>query len=354
MYEFDLKTLWSTIWNRRKYIMINMGLAAVFGVVIAYSIPKVFVSEVELVAEVKSAGGIGGGAASLASLAGIKMGSSEESIVPELYPNVMSSNSFLVDLLSVPVATLDGDFKGTYQEYLKNETRAPWWSYPAMWIRSLLSSSSSDAEGNTTIDPQHLSPELFAMINGVKTAVQCNVSDGDGLINIVARAQDPLVAKILVDSATMKLQKFITEYRTSKARIDLEYYQKLAQESLNKYKDAQHAYAVYSDSHKGLTSEAYIMERTTLENDVQLYFSAYSQMAQQVQMAMAKVQENTPAFTTINAASIAPLADSPKKKIIVFAIIFLSFLGSVGWIYFRLLFKNVNSANHSKVEKAGE
>ena len=343
MYEFSLKTLWTTILGKKKRILVNLILAFIVGVIIAFSIPKIYVSKVELVAELQSSNNLSG-AASLASLAGIKMGNEGETIVPDLYPNIMSSNKFLVSLLNVPVETKNGDFKGTYLNYLETQTRIPWWSYPMSWIKGLFSSTGESADsGEQTINPEHLSVKFYNVVSGLKGNVKCDISSSDGLINIIARAQDPLVAKTLVDSATITLQKFITDYRTNKARIDLKYYQTLEKEALENYKQAQRAYAEYCDSHKGLISKVYIMEQNALDNDVQLCFNAYSQMAQQVQMAMAKVQENTPAFTTINAASVAPLADSPKKKIIVFAIVFLTLVGNIGWIYFSLLFKNVTS-----------
>lgn len=40
--------------------------------------------------------------------------------------------------------------------------------------------------------------------------------------------QDPLISATMADSVSMHLQQFITKYRTNKARIDVEHYQKLA------------------------------------------------------------------------------------------------------------------------------
>lgn len=57
--------------------------------------------------------------------------------------------------------------------------------------------------------------------------ISCQVDDETQVITLRVRAQDPLVAATMVDSVCAHLQDFITEYHTSKARVDLDYYRKL-------------------------------------------------------------------------------------------------------------------------------
>lgn len=338
MYEFDLKTLWNKIWASRKMILRNCGIAAVVAVVIAYSIPKTYVANVELAAELKEESGLGGSAASLASLAGINLGGGADAIGPDLYPNVMSSNEFLVKLLKIQVRTEKGDFEGSYVDYLENYQKSPWWSYPVIWVKALLKGDKKDGQDNMDMDPTYLTSRQDNLVTAARMLVRCAVDEEDGTISIGASAQDPMVAKILVDSATLHLQNFITSYRTNKARTDLEYYQKLEREAKEGYVKAQKEYAKFCDSHRELSLKSYVTKQESLENDLQLAFTAYSQMKQQVQLAMAKVQENTPAFTVLQAASVPILPDAPRKKIIFLGLLFVVFIGSLGWVYFKLLF----------------
>ena len=336
-------------------ILRNCVIAGIAGVVIAFSIPKTYKSTAELVAETPEEGGTGG-AAKLASLAGFNLGGSGEAIGPDLYPNVMSSNAFLVDLLDVEVSTVDNSFHGTYNEYLAEHTKSPWWARVTLWIKSIFKSSSpsSISKSNYKINPEYMTLEESMLIGGLKGTIQCD-NGSDGLINITVRAQDPKVAKVMVDSATAKLQKFITDYRTNKARVDLAYYQELEKETLARYKEAQKKYALFCDSHKELSLKSYVVEQQSLENDLQLTFSTYSQMKEQVQLALAKVQERTPAFTVINASTVAPIAESPKKKLILAGILFCTLVATLGWIYFRLLFsKPTVKISSKKIETTGE
>lgn len=357
MYEFDLKTLWKVLKGKRKMLIRNCVIGAVVAVIIGYSIPKEYASDVILAAEVKEDSPLGSGAASLASLAGIDLGGGSDAIGPKLYPNVVSSNAFIVGLLECNVMTKDSTFVGTYRKYLKEKQRAPWWNYPGQLLGKLMSAIKGNDGGEQVekpLDPQCLSASENGMVGGVRGTVICAVDDNNGTISISARSQDPLVAKILVDSAMNKLQDFITLYRTNKARNDLKYYQGLEADALRDYRKAQQDYAHFNDSHRDIALQAYMNERQRLENDVQMAFTAYSQMRQQVLMAVAKVQENTPAFTVIEAASVPSQAETPRKKLILIAVLFLTFLGSLGWIYFRLLFFPTEEQKRMKEEGVGQ
>ena len=341
MYEFDLKTLWNKIRAKRKMILRNCGIAAVVAVVIGFSIPKTYLTNVELAAELQDDGALGGSAASLASLAGINLGGGTDAIGPNLYPNVVSSNKFIVGLLNTQVKKADGSFEGSYKQYLSTQQKVAWWGYPLVWLKKgikAIRGKKPGKGGNGMIDPEQLTEEEDLLVTGVRSMIKCSVDESDGTITISALSQDPLVSKIMVDSATVKLQEFITHYRTNKARVDLRYYEKLEQESKNDYIKAQQSYADFCDTHREISSQYYVNKKESLENDLQLFFTAYSQMKQQVQMAKAKVQENTPAFTVVEAASVPIRPEAPKKKLILFAALFVTFMGSVGWIYFKLLF----------------
>lgn len=342
MYEFDFKTLSLTIKNSRKILLRNCGIAFIVGAVIAFSIPKLYSSSCMLAPESQEEG-MSGGLSNLASMAGINLGGGMDAIGPDLYPDVVSSNDFLVNMLYVNVETLDGE-KMQYLDYLKNKTRTPWWYFIKRGFSMLMKAinpqpvfTTSAGEGER-INPERMSREDEVIINGLKGSISCSVSDLDNTINIKAYAQDPLVAKQIVDSAMVHLQDFVIYYRTNKARVDLEYYMQLQEELKAQYDKAQAAYAEHCDSHMSTVLQVYESKRDALENDVAIALNAYTQVKQQVQMAEAKVQEKTPAFTVIQKASVANKHDSPRKILLVFSCIFVTLLFTLGWIYVKLLF----------------
>lgn len=342
MYEFDLKTLFKTILNSKKRIAINCGIALLVGIIISFSIPKEYVTSCSLAPESQEAG-VGGGLSSLASIAGININGGTDAIGPDLYPDVVTSNKFIIDLLYVEVETINGD-KMTYYDYLTKVAKKPWWNvFKKAFVAFMKTINpqptfTGPAAKGQRLNPERMSREEESLVKGLKSIFGCSVSEVDNTISISAQAQDPLVAKILVDTASVKLQDFITDYRTNKARVDLEYYRNLEKETKQKYEKAQIAYANYCDSHISTIFEAYVTRRDELENEMSLAMNAYSQVKQQVQMTEAKVQEKTPVFTIIEKASVPNKHTSPRKMMIMFACVFLTFVFTLAWIYVKLLF----------------
>ena len=72
--------------------------------------------------------------------------------------------------------------------------------------------------------------------------------------------------------------------------------------------------------------------RDELENDMQLKFQTYTAMSTQLQAARAKVQERTPAFTTLRSAIVPVKPAGPKRMIFVAAMLFLTFMGTAIYI----------------------
>ena len=75
-------------------------------------------------------------------------------------------------------------------------------------------------------------------------------------------------------------------------------------------------------------------QRVRLENEMNLAYGLYNDMAQQLQLAKAKVQENTPVYTVVQAATVPLKASKPSKLMILVGFVFLAGVISVGWILF--------------------
>ena len=136
----------------------------------------------------------------------------------------------------------------------------------------------------------------------------------------------------MADSVKERLQTFITEYRTSKARNDLLYNQKLYKETKQRYEKARQRYAEFADANQDIILQTVRQRLTDLENEMQLQYNAYTQIAAQLLAAEAKVQEETPAFTTLQSATVPLIPEAPKKKKIVLVFLFLAFVATSVWV----------------------
>lgn len=353
MNYFSIGQLVAYLRNRKKYFLLNAVIGIAVGVIVAFSVPKTFTSKMSLAVESQREPKLGGNMGALASMAGVNLGSSEDAISPELYPDVLSTNKFLIGLLHAPVKTTKGKIYKTYVDYSEAESRSPWWSNALKGLIGGVKSLFGKNEERKVfpmsgVDPSYLTLSEEQIVKQIRDAVSCEVDKETNVITIRATSQDPLVAKMMTDAAQTRLQNFITEYRTNKARTDYKYYLSLKEQLKSKYKAAQKKYSAFADSHQEVMLKSYETQLTDLENEMQNAFNAYTQMNQQVQMAEAKIQERTPVFTTIEDSYVPTKPVAPKKALILVAYLMVSLIGTTGYFYLRLLFGNNSQVSSAR------
>ena len=336
--EIDLMELAMKLWAQRKRIAKWCVCGAVAGLVVAFSIPREYTSSVKLAPEITDGKAGGGGLSALASMAGFSAGSASgaDAVYPQLYPDVVGSIPFLTDLFDVKVETKVDHEVFTVRQYLENETRSPWWSMilglPGKIIG--LFKTSEDIDENHKLDNFQLTVDENRLVDQLSKLVTASVDQKTSVVTIAVTMQDPLVSAILADTVVTRLQEYITDYRTNKARNDLAYAELLNEEARANYYDAQQRYASYLDHNQGIAFRSAQTERDRLENEASLAFSLYNQTAQQVQKARAKVQETTPVYAVISPATVPVKPVKPRKAMILIGFVFLAFVASAAWILF--------------------
>lgn len=341
----DLREVWRRLKERRR--LFCKVLPAVFALSCAYilCIPRYYTSELSLAPEM---GGMatGGTLSSLASSFGIDLGEMETSdaISPLLYPDLMDDNGFVVGLFSIRVRTLEGDVACSYYDYLTKHQKAPFWGKATNWLRSLLQEKDPmQGKKSSGFSPYELTRRQTDIVENIKENVSIAVDKKTAVISISVKAQDALVCKTLADSVKERLQVFITDYRTNKARIDEQHYKSLVAEAKHDYEKARQLYGSFSDANTDITLQSVKSKQDDLENDMQLKYNTYSTLMAQYQAAKAKVQERTPAFTMVKGAAVPVKPAGPKRMIFVLGMTFLAFFATSLFIikdYLKELFGN--------------
>lgn len=338
MKEIDLIGLVKKVLSQRKSLIISAILGAVGGVIIAFSVPKVYTADVLLAPEIASGGlGLSGNLADMASSFGIDLGNtgkSMDALYPEIYPEILASNDFIHTLFTVPVRLKDDDRERTYYDHLMKDTKIPFWQYPKAWLGEMFKPNDPITSGKGKADHFKVSREESEMYKVIAGNIGCLVDKKTSVITIAVTDQDPLVAAIIVDTLQQRLQNYITQYRTKKARTDFDYYAKLHNEARAKYQKAQNTYAAFCDANQDVMLETYIAKRDELENDMQTAFTLMNQMAVQMQAAKAKIQERTPAYTMIKSAKMPYRASSMSRSVMIILIIFVSVMINSLWTLF--------------------
>ena len=91
----------------------------------------------------------------------------------------------------------------------------------------------------------------------------------------------------------------------------------------------------FVDANQDIVLESIRQKQTDLENDLQLQYNNYNTLSAQVLAYKAKVQEATPAFTTLQRATVPLAPAGPKKGQIVFVCLFLAVLFTTMWILYK-------------------
>lgn len=329
--EIDLMDLLRKIISIRKMIYKAAGIGLIVGIIVAISIPKQYTVEVTLSPEMGSAksGGLSGLAASFLGNE-VTMGDGSDALNASLSADIVSSTPFLLELSTMEIPVLKNEMM-TLNAYLDEES-SPWWSYvigfPGMVIggvKSLFIEGedefiSSDKVSQGTIE---LSKKELGKIGVLKKMIVASVDKKTSMTSVAVTLQEPRVAAVVADSVVKKLQEYIIDYRTSKAKEDCIYLEKLFKERQQEYYAAQQKYADYLDSHDNIILQSVRSEQERLQNDMSLAYQIYSQVASQLQVSRAKVQEEKPVFAVIEPAVVPLTPSGTDKKICVLAFIFL-------------------------------
>lgn len=331
--EIDFLELAAKLWKSRRTIFIYAGVAAVIGLVVAFSIPKEYTTTIKLAPELNGGNAGKGGLGSLASMAGINHNSANgamDAVMPELYPDVLSSVPFLVGLFDVPVTESKTDSVYTVSAYIEDHTSSPWWStvisMPMKAVGAVVhffTADEEETEGDGKTNPFRLSTDEEKVKKSLEKRIVCNYDQKTGVNTISVTMQNPLVSAMLADTVAAHLQAFITDYRTSKARQDLKYAEQLNNEARADYYKAQQRLADYLDRNQGLSLHSAQVTRERLTNEAQLAFSLFNQTSQLLQKAKAKVQETTPVYATVEPATVPIKPSKPSKAMVLIGFVFL-------------------------------
>lgn len=342
--EIDVIGVIKKVMNESRLLFSFILIFAAVGVIVALNKQKVYTTTVILAPEISGSGSLPESLSSIASMVGVDLGASGggvDAIYPQIYPDVLTSSDFIINLFNVQVKQEKDSVCKTYYDHIIKDAKIPFWSYPSIWISKLINGNDEEHGNNMRVNNFQLTKKQDKILKYIRSNISCIVDKNTSVISISVSDFDPVVSATMADTIQKQLQQYITMYRTKKARNDVEYAQKLYNEARLQYIKARQTYGAYADANEGLMLESYIAKKNDLENEMQLRYNIYNQIAQQLQLAKAKVQEQTPVFSIIQSATVPLKASSMPRSFIVIIYIFIGVMADVVWIlYLRDIVKN--------------
>lgn len=336
----DVRQIIIKLWARKMLFIKVLAVAFVLSVAWILPEPRTYTVDMTLAPEMSSMSG-GGALGDLASSFGFDLGSmqSADAIYPTLYPDIMKSKPFIVSLFDIKVKNLDGDIDTTYYHYLDKKQKSSFWKYPINLVKRTIAQLTAEpekapagGEKSSAINPFFMSKRQNEIIKNIQERIKCTVDKKTEVITITVTDQDRLICATMADSVSAHLQDYIIDYRTKKARVDVEYYEKLLHEAKVDYAKALGVYSGFTDSHFDAILESTTSKREALNNDVQAKLLTLNTVTAQLQQAKARLQERTPSFTTIECASVPTKPTGPKRMIFVIGMMMVAFIMTSLWV----------------------
>jgi len=312
--DFSFNALLRRVWPRRRQVGWVVALFTGLGVVVSLLLPFEYEADAQLMPEMNGGSGdVFRRLASMANLSGIDLSETEgmDAVRPDLYPSILQSKPFRLYLIGQTIPTTSGlttigDLLLPTDTWQTKLTKFVGWGKAAP--------QPANAQPGT---PQPLSIRQKNLLDAIGKRVTARFDTRSGIIAISARMPDALSAATVAQMTMDYLTRYVTNYRTGKARQDLNFYTQRLTEAKRRYQAAQRALFDHNDQHKNLILQTATIERQRLGDELSIAQSVYAELARQHEQARLKVQQQTPVFTVLESPTVPPERSSPKRTLVV-------------------------------------
>ena len=338
--EIDIMELISKLWKNRSMIIKWCIAGAIIGLVVGFSIPKTYTASVTLAPEMQQK--TSSGVSSIASMMGVNLNNSVDAISAEMFPDVVHSTPFIFELFDLPVTFEHKDtvVNTTLIDYMLEYQKSPWWT-PIMqfplkalgWCIDLATPSAEENVGGT-LNPNNLPKKERGVVKFFAENIMVNVDKKSFKTEMSIDMQDPVVVATVMDAIVDNLKDYMSDYRTSKSRQDVDNLEIICEQRKSDYYKAQHAYAIYMDSNKNVSLQSAQVERERLQQEMNLAYQVYSQVATNLEGARIQAEQAKPVFVVIDPVTVPIKKSAPSKAKMLVIFTFLFGCISAVWVLF--------------------
>lgn len=329
--DIEMIVLVKKLWIGRRTMLVSIFISIVFGLTIAFISPKQYTATSTIVPQIggdsnSKLGGLG----SLAALAGINLdimsNQNGSDLSPIVYPQIVSSVPFQLELMNTPLNFEDFPLPVTLYDYLTKYQKPTILGIlkkytiglPAILARSIIGMHKVGASSSyNNLNPLRLSEDQLTIETLLDNAVTLDVKAKDGYLSITVNLPEPLATAQMALKAQDLLQKYIIDFKTQKAQANLDFIESSYKKSKKEFEQAQVKLAVANDRGKGFTSGLPQVEIDRLQSDYTITFGVYQELAKQYEQAKIQVKKETPVFTIVEPPVVPIERTKPKRLVIV-------------------------------------
>lgn len=345
--QFDIVWLLLYLWSKRKFIMICVGVVTILAIVKYVSTDAKYKASASILPVVDEGmasklGDMGG----LAAMAGVDLSQSSNGniITADLYPKVASSTPFLMELMNEKVKWNEPDTVMSLYEHVVQRTPS-FGDYLLAYtiglpgtIKSWFEDEDSIIIDNSGEEPMYVVLDKYqrGALSEMREMIVVEEDPIYGTIELSCYAESPEQAATLASKAVELLQKIITEYKTKRARLSLNFIEERYSETMSDYEKIREQFYAYKDSHRDMISERVDIAYQKLSDEYNISYSLLKTLSSQMEQAKMTLMENTPVFSVVEPVVMPKEKDSPSAKWHLVLGVFLGGFFGIGWLLMQL------------------
>lgn len=356
--EIDLIEIVNKFWKGRKTIFISIAVFFVLGLFVALLSVEEYTSEVKLLPEDQqgiSLGGLGG----LAQQFGFSSTpmQSGEALSVNVYPSIIQSNVFVEELMryEVQVSNQSGtvSLEEYFSEYQKSSIISQIVRYTVMLPFTVKNWLTSDDDDNSVFVREaeessektqrlvRMSDKEWSILRNIRGRISTSLDSETGVVTVSVKMQDPVIAADVADEIVVMLSEYIIEKRTEKTRQDVEFIEERFEEASKRFEAAQQELAAFNDANRGQLTAMARTEEQLLQSRYNLAFNVYNSLAERLEQARIKLQEETPVINILEPAAVPDRKSEPQRTFILAVFIVLGMIVGSGIVLLRPFFKSM-------------
>lgn len=362
--DIDFLGMLKSVWQGRRVVYSSVFVFLILGLFVAFGSSKEYTSHVRLLPELKQAPRLGGGLSGLARQFGVTGAPdlSSDGIPPDLYPDIASNLVLMTRLLDYEVFVEDINQQVTVYEYFTAYRKASALDVVKAWtinlpftVRYLINQRmNQNIQHDAVLVEQHnpekwdriisLSTMQWEIIEELRRRISVDMVLENGVVTISVRMPEARMSADVADQVVQFLTDYIIEYRTEKARRDLVFVSERYDEISERFEQAQINLARFRDENRGQLTEVGRIQQDRLQREFDHTFDLYTNMANRLDEAKIKLQEDSPVVNILEPAAVPDQRSSPKRgQIMIFSLVLGVVIG-IGLIFGKPQFRRLAQA----------
>ena len=332
--SIDFAAFFKIIWKEKVWVILITLLFAILGAIYAFTAREEFATKGTILPEFQSKTGGLSQFAGLASLAGVDLASVSgglggvEAVRPDLYPTIIESTPFFLELFKLKVKTKEGEnlsFSQFYDKYVLED------DIDEEYVKLKYPLDKSYVAINYQTEKN---------LKDLRKRVVASIDKKTGVITIETKMPDPMVAALVTSFSMEYVKNYVIAYRTEKLKRDLDFLAERLDAAKGKYYNNQVKKAQYSDQNQlsMMKLQSADLQRERIESEYKISSSFYNTLLQKYEEAKLKIQQETPVLKVLDLPVVPNKRDEPKRAIVI--LICTLFGGIIGIISTLIRKKN--------------